>query len=86
MKASDQLLLANGPLHCGMYPAGKVAISQHLATPKFPQCSVIILLASLVRSLVYCVVKYSRPPDLKSAQIVKSFLIDKSKLNRSYGP
>ena len=37
MKSSDPLLLADGTLHCGMYPAGKVAISQHLATPGFPQ-------------------------------------------------
>ena len=28
MKASDQLLLADGNLRCGMYPAGKVAISR----------------------------------------------------------
>ena len=38
MKPSDPLLLTDGNLHCGMYPAGKVAISQHLATPGFPQC------------------------------------------------
>ena len=37
MKSSDPLLLADGHLHCGMYPAGKVAISQHLATPRFPR-------------------------------------------------
>ena len=37
MKPSDQLLLADGTLRCGMYPAGKVAISQHLANPRFPQ-------------------------------------------------
>ena len=37
MKPSDPLLLADGTLRCGMYPAGKVAISQHLATPGFPQ-------------------------------------------------
>ena len=34
---SDPLLLADGSLCRGMYPAGKVAISQHLATPGFPQ-------------------------------------------------
>ena len=34
---SDPLLLTDGTLRCGMYPAGKVTISQHLATPKFPQ-------------------------------------------------
>ena len=27
MKPSNPLLLADGALHCGMYPAGKVAIS-----------------------------------------------------------
>ena len=37
MKPSDPLLLADGTLRCGMYPEGKVAISQHLATPGFPQ-------------------------------------------------
>jgi hypothetical protein len=38
MKPSNPLLLADGTLRCGIYPAGKVAISQHLATPGFPQC------------------------------------------------
>ena len=37
MKPSAPLLPADGALYCGMYPAGKVAISQHLATPGFPQ-------------------------------------------------
>ena len=37
MKSSDPLLLADGNLHCGMYPAGTVTISQHLAIPGFPQ-------------------------------------------------
>ena len=37
MKPSDPLLLDDGTLRCGMYPAGKVAISRHLATPGFPQ-------------------------------------------------
>ena len=37
MKPSDPLLLADGNLRCGMYPAGKVAISQHLAIPGVPQ-------------------------------------------------
>ena len=37
MKPSDPLLLANITLHCGMYPAGKVDISRHLAIPGFPQ-------------------------------------------------
>ena len=35
MKPSDPLLLAVVTLGCGMYPAGKVDISQHLATPGF---------------------------------------------------
>ena len=68
MKSSDPLLLADGNLHCGMYPAGKVAISWHLDTPGFP--GVTILLASSVRTLVYCAVKYSRPLDLKSSSNV----------------
>ena len=33
-------------------------------------CSVTILSASSVRTLVHCVVKYSRPPDLKSSSNV----------------
>ena len=37
MKSSDPLLLADGTLRCGMYPAVKVAISRRLATPGFPQ-------------------------------------------------
>ena len=37
MKPSDPLLLADVTLCCGMYPAGKVYISQHLAIPRFPQ-------------------------------------------------
>ena len=36
MKPSDPLLLADVTLHCGMYPAGKVDISQHLAIPGLP--------------------------------------------------
>ena len=32
MKPSDPLLLADVTLRCGMYPAGKVAISWYLAT------------------------------------------------------
>jgi hypothetical protein len=38
MKPSDPLMLADGTLRCGMYPAGKAAISQHLAAPGFSQC------------------------------------------------
>ena len=37
MKHSDPLLLADVTLRCGMYSAGKVDISQHLAIPGFPQ-------------------------------------------------
>ena len=37
MKPSDPLLLANVTLHCGMYPAGKTDIFQHLAIPGFPK-------------------------------------------------
>ena len=37
MKSSDPLLLADGNMHCGMYPAGKVAISRHLFISGFPQ-------------------------------------------------
>ena len=37
MKPSDPQLFADGTVHCGMYPSGKFAISQHLATPGFPQ-------------------------------------------------
>jgi hypothetical protein len=37
MKPSDPLLLADVALRCGIYPAGKVDISQHLAIPRLPQ-------------------------------------------------
>ena len=37
MKPSDPLLLADVTFHYGMYPAGKVDISQHLAISGFPQ-------------------------------------------------
>jgi hypothetical protein len=46
MKPSDPLLLADGTLRCWMYPTGKVAISQKLAT-------VTILSASSVQTLVH---------------------------------
>ena len=42
MKPSDPLLLPDGTLRCRMYPAGKVAISWHLATPGLPQCDHIV--------------------------------------------
>ena len=38
MKPSNPLLLADGTLRCGMYPAGNVAIARHLDTLGFPQC------------------------------------------------
>ena len=37
MKPSDPLLIANVTFRCGMYPEGKVDISQHIAIPGFPQ-------------------------------------------------
>ena len=37
MKPSDPLLLVDVALHWGMYPAGKVDISQHLAILGFAQ-------------------------------------------------
>ena len=37
MKPIDPLLLDNVAVRCGMYSAGKVDISQHLAIPGFPQ-------------------------------------------------
>jgi len=63
MKPSDPVLLGDVALCCGIYPAGKVDISQHLATPGFPQ-------SDLMRMLVHHVVKHSRPPDLKSSSNV----------------
>ena len=65
MKPSDPLLLSNVTLHCGMYPADKVDTLPSLGSPR-----VTTLLASPVRTLVYCVVKHSRPPDLKSSSNV----------------
>ena len=38
MKPSDPMLLADYTLCCGVYPTGKVAIYQHLATLGFPKC------------------------------------------------
>ena len=37
MKPSDPLMLGDVTLHCGIYPEGKVDISQYLAIPGFPQ-------------------------------------------------
>ena len=42
MRPSDPLLLSNVTLHCGLYPAGKVDISQHLAMPRFLQSDHIV--------------------------------------------
>ena len=70
MKSSDPLLLADGNLHCGMYPAGKVAISRHLATPGFPQCDHTVSKLSADAGSLHCIVNYSRPPDLKSSSNV----------------
>ena len=66
MKPDYPLLLADGTLHCGMYPAGKVAISLHLATSGLPQCDHTLGKLSADAG----VVKYSRPPDLKSSSNV----------------
>ena len=63
MKPSDPVLLGDVALCCGIYPAGKFDISQHLATPGFPQ-------SDLMQMLVHHVVKHSRPPDLKSSSNV----------------
>ena len=39
MKSSDPLLLADGTLHCGMYPSGKVAISRFEASEETNETS-----------------------------------------------
>ena len=57
---SFPLLLADQTLHCWMYPAATVAISQ---TPS-PGMT---MHSSSVQTLVHCVVKCSRPHDIKSA-------------------
>ena len=69
MNPSYPLLLTDVSLCCGMYPACKVDISQHLAIPRFPR--VTILSASPVRTIVHCVVKLSRPSDLKSSSNIR---------------
>jgi hypothetical protein len=63
MKPSDLLLLAHGTLQSRMYHAGKVDISRHLAIPGFPQSNHTV--GNSVQTLVHCVEKHSRPPDLK---------------------
>ena len=70
MKSSDPLLLVDGNLCCGMYPAGKVAISRHLATIGFSQVDHTVGKLSADAGSVHCVVKYSRPPNLKSSSNV----------------
>ena len=69
MKPSDQMLLADGTLRCRMYPAGKVAISPHLATTWFPQCDHTVSKLSADAGPL-CSVKYSFPPNLKSSSNV----------------
>ena len=68
MKSSDPLLLADGNLRCGMYPAGKVAISQYLVTPGFPRCDQTV--GKLSADAAFIEMKHSRPPDLKSSSNV----------------
>ena len=63
MKPSDPLLLADVTLHCGM--KAKLTYLDTQPSPGSPR--VRILLASPVWMLVNCVVKPSRPPDLKSS-------------------
>ena len=69
MKPSDPLLLLDCTLRYRKYPAGKVAIFRHLATPRIPQCDDTVINLNL-RTLVHCILKYSRPPDLKSSSYV----------------
>ena len=66
MKPSDPLLHNKDTLCCGMYPEGKVAISQHLITPGFPQCDHTVGKLSADAGLM----KHSRPPDVKSSSNV----------------
>ena len=63
MKPSDPMLLANVTLRWRMYPVGKFDIFQHLAILVILQSDHAV--GSPVRTLVHCVMKYSRPPDLK---------------------
>ena len=57
-------LVADGNLHCGMYPAGKVAISRHLVTPGFPRCDHTIG----KQTLAIIEMKYSRPQVILKCQ------------------
>ena len=61
------MLLADGTLHCGMYPTGKVAISQHLVTPRFPRCDQTVRKLSADTGSLCSI---ARPPDLKSTSTV----------------
>ena len=74
MKPSEPLLLADVALRCGMYPAGKVDISRHLAIRGFPQSNHTVGKSSAgagsLCSETHCVVKHRRPPDLKSSSNV----------------
>ena len=65
MKPSDPLLLADVTLRCGMYPADKVDISQHLAIPGVSQNDHTVGKPSADNGSL-C----SRPPDLKSSSNV----------------
>ena len=69
MKPGGPLLLTNVNLHCGRYPACKVDISWHAAFLRLSR--VTILLASSMQTLVHCVVRHSRPPDLNSSSIIR---------------
>jgi hypothetical protein len=55
------MLLADVTLCCGMYPAGKVDISRHLAILGFHQSDHTVGKLSSVQMLVYCVVTSSHP-------------------------
>ena len=52
---------------CEMYPAGKVDIPRHLAIPGFLQSDHTVGKPS---AMVHCVVKHSKPPDLKASSNV----------------
>ena len=69
MKPSNPLLLADVTLRCGMYPAGKVAISWHLAKPGFPQFDhTVSKLSSDTGSLWNTVKQASRPQVILKTQ------------------
>ena len=69
MKPSDPLLLADGNLRCGMYPAGKDAFSQHLAIPEFSQSDhTVSKLSADAGSLWNTVKQASRPQVILKTQ------------------